>query len=160
MIGAGLAKVVAAAGVGAGVAYLFDRDRGRARRARLRDQTLATLRRDVRALERQVNYDRGRLKGVVHRAAGRQHRPPADDHVLVDRVRSSVLGRMPEIAHHVTLDAAGGVVTIRGQLDERGDIDRFERAVRGVEGVENVVNLLHTAGEPAPNKADALRADG
>jgi hypothetical protein len=34
-----------------------------------------------------------------------------------------------------------------------------EREVRATPGVRDVVNLLHQPGTPAPNKADALRAE-
>jgi BON domain len=157
MIGAGLTKLALAAAAGAGVAYLFDRDRGRARRARLRDQARAKLRREVRDLERHARHERGRVEGLVHRATHRHPTPPENDHVIVDKIRSEVLGRMPDVAHHISVDAAKGVVTLRGQLDDREAIARLEGAVRRVDGVREVVNLLHLPGEPPPNKEAALR---
>ncbi|MGH8775464.1 MAG: BON domain-containing protein [Jiangellaceae bacterium] len=157
---ASLAKVVVAvvaAVVGSAIAYVLDPDRGRARRARLADQMRATLRRDARLLERRAHYERGRVEGLVHKTTNRHHRPPENDQVLLDKVRSEVFGRMPEVAHHISVDAAKGVVTLRGQLAEHDSITRLETAVGRVGGVEDVVNLVHRPGEPAPNKAAALQ---
>lgn len=152
-----IGKVLAAAAGGAGLAYLFDPDRGRTRRARLRDQALATWRRDVRALERKANFERGKLEGMTHRATHRGEREPASDQVLVDKIRSEALGRAPELAHRISIDACKGVVTLRGQLDTPEDVARVEALVAPVSGVQRVVNLAHLPGEAAPNKADALR---
>jgi len=159
-MGAGGLKLVGAAAAGAGLAYVFDRDRGRARRARLRDQSRATVRREARALERRAHYEWGRAEGLAHRATHRHPSPPENEHVLLDKVRSEVLGRMPEVARHVSIDAAKGVVTLRGELADRGAVDRLAQAVRGIDGVDDVVNLVHPPGQPPPNKVDALRASG
>jgi osmotically-inducible protein OsmY len=153
-----LRTVAVAAAAGACATYLLDPDRGRARRARLRDQARATVKRDVRMVERRIRYDRGRLEGVIHRASDKGHAPPANDHVLVDKVRSEVLGRMPDVEHRVSVDASYRVVTLRGELEDAADATRLEAAVRAVPGVDDVVNLIHRPGEAAPNKADALKA--
>jgi osmotically-inducible protein OsmY len=154
----GMAKVGAGGALGLAAGYLLDPDRGRARRARLRDQTQAALRRDARRVGQRAHYERGRLAGVAHRFKHPDAGPPVDDRMLIDRVRSQGLGRMPELAHRISLDARTGVVTLRGQLDDGSQIARVRDAVSRVAGVERVINLLHLAGEAAPNKADALRA--
>jgi osmotically-inducible protein OsmY len=160
MFGSGFAKMTLAAAAGAAAAHLLDPDRGRARRARLRDQARSTFRRDVRAVLRRLRYNRGKIKGLVHETAGQRPAPPVHDQVLVDKIRSEVLGRLPEIAHHVTLDAADGVVTLRGQLDSSHEIARLETSVRRVAGVRRVVNLLHLPAEVAPNKVDVRGLGG
>jgi osmotically-inducible protein OsmY len=154
----GLAKVGAGGAIGLAVGYLFDPSRGRARRARLRDQTRAGLWRDARRVGQRARYARGRLVGVAHRLRRTPAGPPVDDRALVDRIRSQALGRMPELGHRINLVACNGVVTVRGQLEDRADIARVQDAVSRVPGVERVTSLLHLAGEVAPNKADALRA--
>ncbi len=98
------------------------------------------------------------MQGLVHKATHRAQNPPENDHVLVDKVRSEVFGRRHDVATHVSVDAANGVVTLRGELDDPGAITELELAVRQVNGVEDVINLLHRPGEPAANKADSLRA--
>ena len=58
----------------------------------------------------------------------------------------------------VTVDVEDGVVFLRGQLRGPEDIRSVEDAVREVPGVSEVRSLLHTAGSPAPNKAEAREA--
>ena len=159
MRAAGAAKVAVVAAAGAAWAFLFDRNRGRARRAQLRDQARSTLRRDLRAIERQASLRRGRLGGLAHRATHRNPTLPENDQVLVDKVRSEVLGRRPEVAHHVSVDAVGGVVTLRGELDDAAASSELVAAVRQVAGVIDVTDLLHRSGEPAPNKVQARPID-
>ena len=158
MWGAGLMKLSLAAAVGAGLAYAFDPARGRRRRAELRDRSGAVLRREMRAVERQAHYGRGRATGVVHRLMQRAPHAPDDDLTLVDKVRSEALGRIVE-GPHLTVDACARVVTLRGQVNDRDTALAIEREVRAVAGVDDVVNLLHVPGVPAPNKVAALRAD-
>jgi len=154
----GTVKTLAAAAAGAGAIYLLDPDRGRARRARLRDRSTSMLRREMRAVERRAHYQRGRLEGVRHRVThpnGEQ--PPENDQVLVDKVRSEVLGRWPGSRRMVNVDACKGTVTLRGEVDDPALVAGLERDVAAVNGVESVVNLLHAPGEVAPNKVDARR---
>lgn len=157
---AGWPKVIIGMAAGALVSYLLDPRRGRARWTTMRDRAGAELRRDRRRLTQRVHYERGRMTGVVHRLSHKTDGPPPDDRALVDRVRSMALGRIPDLAHNMTIDACNGVVTLRGQLDNLADIGRAEAAVRRVPGVDRVENLLHLQGENAPNKAQALRAHG
>ena len=149
-------KLGAAAALGYGVAYFSDSGQGRGRRARLRDQARSRLGRAEQGLERRARYERGRVDGVLHRLRPPGHGPAGDDdRTLSDRVRSQALGRMPELAHRITIDVSAGEVTLRGQLDDGVDILRVENEVKQVGGVQRVVNLLHLEGEAAPNKAEA-----
>jgi hypothetical protein len=158
MWGAGLVKLSLAAAAGAGLAYAFDPARGRRRRAQMRDRGGALLRREMRAVERQAHYGKGKATGVVHRLVQSAPHTPDDDMTLVDKVRSEALGRVVD-GPHLTVDASERVVTLRGQVADRDTALAIEREVRTVPGVDDVVNLLHVPGVPAPNKAAALRAD-
>lgn len=151
-----LKRSAVAAGVGAAAAYLLDPDRGHSRRARLKDQTQAFGRRQARALERQARFQRGRAEGVVGRARHRGE-APADDRALADRVRTEVL-RDPGRSH-LNVDAVDGIVSVRGEVPDRETALDIERRIRAIPGTVGVDNLLHTPGQPAPNKADALRAE-
>ena len=126
-------------------------------RDELRDRGRATIRREWRAVGRQAHYERGRAEGIAHRLRQGAPRAPEDDATLVDKIRSEVLGRIVA-GPHITLDAADGVVTLRGQIADRDRALDIEEQVRRVPGVVDVVNLLHAPGMPAPNKGDALRA--
>jgi len=156
---AGVVKLCLAAAAGAAWAFLLDPARGRARRARLRDQTRSALRRDVGALERRARRQRGRLRGVAHRVSHRTTAPPDNDQVLVDKVRSEVLGRHPTIAHQINIDAVDGLLTLRGEIDDTAAADDLLAAMRKVAGVHGVRSLLHGPGQPAPNKAAARRVE-
>ncbi len=150
--------------LGAVVSHLFDPDRGHARRARLRDELGGHARRAARgaggAARRRARYTAGRLEGARHGAMARL-RPPEpepDDALLAQRVRSEVLGRAEFAALGITLDAAAGVVTLRGEVPSGAVAERLAAAVRGVGGVAAVTSMLHEPGTPAPNKRDALEA--
>ena len=156
MRAANLVKVTIAAAVGATLAYVFDPVRGRRRRAELKDRGRATVRREVRAVERQASYGKGRAEGVIHKLRHPQPHVPEDDMTLADKIRSEVLGRVD--GPHLTIDVNNRVVTLRGEVPDAQAAQHVEREVRGTPGVTDVVNLLHQPGTPAPNKADALEA--
>jgi osmotically-inducible protein OsmY len=149
-------KLTIAAAVGATLAYVFDPVRGRRRRAELKDRGRATVRREVRAVERQASYGKGRAEGVIHKLRHPQPHVPEDDMTLADKIRSEVLGRVD--GPHLTIDVNNRVVTLRGEVPDAQAAQHVEREVRGTPGVTDVVNLLHQPGTPAPNKADALEA--
>jgi osmotically-inducible protein OsmY len=157
MRGASLVKLTIAAGVGATLAYVFDPVRGRRRRAELKDRSRATVRREVRAVERHASYGKGRAEGVIHKVRHPRPHVPEDDLTLADKIRSEVLGRVD--GPHLTIDVNDRVVTLRGEMPDQQAAEYVEREVRATPGVRDVVNLLHQPGTPAPNKADALRAE-
>jgi osmotically-inducible protein OsmY len=158
MRGANLVKLIIAAAAGAALAYVFDPARGRRRRAELKDRGRATVRREVRAVERQASYGKGRAEGAIHKLRHPRPHVPEDDMTLVDKIRSEVLGRVD--GPHLTIDVNNRVVTLRGEVPDQRKAEQVEHEVRSTAGVIDVVNLLHQPGTPAPNKADALGAEG
>jgi hyperosmotically inducible periplasmic protein len=138
--------------------HFFDPDRGRARRAMAADQLSAGIRRTERALRRRMRYLGGRLEGVSHEVAAhvRPSETEPDEAVLVQKVRSEVLGRPRFAKLDVTVDTHGRTVVLRGVASEL-EAEQLVTAVRCVRGVEAVDNLLHASDQPAPNKLDALR---
>jgi hypothetical protein len=157
MKGAGLVKLGVAGAAGAGLAYAFDPARGRRRRAELKDRGRAALRRQMRAVERQASYGKGRAEGTMHRLRHPKPHVPEDDLTLADKIRSEVLGKVD--GPHLTIDVNERVVTLRGQVADDQTVQDVEREVRGTPGVADVVNLLHPPGTPAPNKVDALKTE-
>src|SRR5512132_102846 len=109
MRGANLVKMTLAAAVGAGLTYILDPVRGRRRRAELKDRGRATLHREVRAVERQASYGKGRAEGMIHKLRHPQPHVPEDDMTLADKIRSEVLGRVD--GPHLTIDVSNRVVT-------------------------------------------------
>jgi hypothetical protein len=149
--------------VGAVASHFLDPDRGHARRAQLRDRlgggARHTVKHGTQAARRRVRYLGGRLEGARHHALSHHHAltEETDDALLVQRVRSEVLGRSEFARLGVTIDACGGTMTLRGEVPSLAVGDRLAVAVRVVPGIVDVANLLHEPGTPAPNKLAALR---
>lgn len=76
---------------------------------------------------------------------------PANEQALVAKVRSEVLGDPRWKDRTINVDAAGGTVTLRGEVESAKQRDALVEAVEGVTGVDEVESLLHLPGEPAPN---------
>jgi len=79
-----------------------------------------------------------------------------DDDALVARVEAKLFGGTPGVGVGVgvgvAVEAAGGVVTLRGQVVDEEAEGRFVRDAEQVEGVKAVQSELQTAGaEPGPS---------
>ncbi len=73
-----------------------------------------------------------------------------DDDALVARVEAKLFGGTPGVG--VAVEAASGVVTLRGQVVDEEVEGRFVRDAEQVEGVKAVQSELQTAGaEPGPS---------
>lgn len=147
------------AAVGALTAYLLDPVRGKSRRAIAVDWTRAQLRRGMETVNRLGRYSSNTAAALPHRmvSISSRPRPAEDDLTLRDRVESEVL-RDPDVPKgQINFDVENGIVTIRGAVDNAFRISTIEKAVFQVPGVIGVENLLHVAGTPAPNKAQARK---
>jgi osmotically-inducible protein OsmY len=142
--------MLTAMAAGAALQYFLDPDRGRSRRVRAKDQAAAAIRRRRRDVERQVTYLENRVRGQRYDAT-HPDQPPENDPTLVDKVRSEVLGLREFRDDTILVEAADGVVTLRGQLPTAEEIDDVVQAVAKVTGVRDVQNYLHTPGTPPPN---------
>jgi len=154
-------KTVVGAGLsGAAAMWLFDPDRGSQRRNQLKDQVRSRVNRSKREVSGKVHQQQTQLANAVHRLNHRGQSEPADDQVLVDRIKSEVLGRERYAGLDVLVEANHGVVVLRGQLTDPVDRIDLERDVLAMVGVVALENLLHAQGEDAPNKAEAIHAAG
>ena len=141
-------------GTGAAAAYFGDPEQGRARRAKTKDQLGAAIRQAKGQVERKQRYVESTLAGRAQGARSGST-PPADDKTLVDKVKSEVLGQ-PEFSQlDVVVDAAEGVVALRGEVPDQNVASKLETAVGRVTGVQRVESYVHTPGQPAPNKQAA-----
>jgi osmotically-inducible protein OsmY len=104
----------------------------------------------------------GTARGALHSAAatmrgGRSY----DDTTLVHRVESEIFRPADAPKGKVSVNAADGVVELRGEVDVE-QIARLGKAAKAVSGVRDVHNLLHVPGTPAPHAApsspDEVRA--
>lgn len=145
--------LLAAAGTGVALAYLIDPQNGRRRRHVARDRALATMRRGKRDVMRKLDHVSGAAAGTAHdvvNAARREQRP--DDLTLTDKVQSTIFRAAEAPKGRVNVNAEGGVIYLRGELDGAKQIRDVVAAANRVEGVRRVVSLLHMPAEPAPMK--------
>lgn len=146
-----------AGAAGAAVAWFFDPDRGRARRNRTKDRATAALRRRKAEAAREARYLEGKAEGAAIEARGGGQPRPQDD-VDVTHVVRQAFSAAGVATEDVTVEAVDGVVTLRGQVGSEDDKRRIEEAAGSAAGVREVQSWLHLPGQPAPNKAEALKA--
>jgi hypothetical protein len=149
-----------AAAAGAALMYLLDPDRGRRRRAVARDKLTSRVRRTRRGARRLSRRTSAEAYGLRQKATHlRREDGPSPDDVTMVRIVESELFRDPNVPKgQMNIDAHGGVVTLRGEVERPDQIKTIEAAVRKAHGVRAVENLLHLKGTPAPNKAAARQA--
>lgn len=141
---------VAGLGLGTGIMYLLDPDRGRRRRALLRDKCALAARKTGEVFEATACDLRNRTQGIVAELQSRFSSAPADDGVLVDRVRSK-LGRIVSHPRAVQVTAQNGEVTLSGPI-LANEVDSLLSCARHVNGVNEVINNLevHARSENHP----------
>ena len=74
------------------------------------------------------------------------------------QVVKQALSALPAATENVTVEVVDGLATLRGQVLSLDDRSSIEAEVRRAPGVLDVQSFLHLPGEPAPNKASAIRA--
>lgn len=157
-----LAKTAAIAAGAAAAQYFLDPELGRTRRTRTKDRIAGMVRRPVRKAADQARKKaelmRDRTEGAIHETMRSPAQEwPENDPVLADKVRSEALGDDEWRSYQINVDAARGVVTLRGQVDRPHQIDELEERVRRVAGVRDVDNLLHLPDTEPANIADEVR---
>ena len=86
----------------------------------------------------------GRIYGMVPR------RRATDDVTLSHQVESELIRSHEDVKGRLSVNAANGIVQLRGEVDSPELIDDLVERARGVSGVKDVENLLHTPGSEAP----------
>jgi osmotically-inducible protein OsmY len=147
-LGQRLAWLAGGVVLGSIAAYLADPDRGRERRADLQEQ-------GARLAAQAADLAAGTTDPALSGAAGELTPDMKDpsDAVLIERVRSDAIGPSTVRNSAIVTTVEGGVVTVRGQVDERGQREDLLGRIRGVDGVEDVVDLTHLPDEPAPTRS-------
>ena len=127
-------------GLGTGLMFLLDPDRGRRRRALIRDKGIWAARKTGECWDATARDVRNRTHGIVSDLQSRFSSAPADDAVLVDRVRAK-LGRVVSHPSAIHVTAQNGNVTLAGPI-LASEVPELLACVNRVHGVNEVVNNL------------------
>jgi osmotically-inducible protein OsmY len=130
----------AGVGLGTGMMYLLDPDRGKRRRAFLLNKCASSARRTGEIFEGTARDLRNRTQGIVAELRSQFSSAPADDGVLVDRVRSK-MGRIVSHPNAIHVTAQNGKITLSGPVPAN-ELENLLSCVRHVNGVNEVVNNL------------------
>jgi hypothetical protein len=125
-------------GIAAAGRYFFDSQEGSKRRANLQDQVRGLLQGKRSDIGRSIEESGPRSGMDVTSGI------PATS-VLKEKVESEVLRHDRYPKGDISVDAIGGVVTLRGTLGSDDLIATLEQEVRKVDGVVDVKNLLTTS---------------
>jgi osmotically-inducible protein OsmY len=145
-------KLLTMVGLGAALTYFFDPDSGARRRAVARDRVLAFFRQRGRELGRAGRFAQAEAYGVTQKAKHlkEQEKPQPDDVTLAHKVETEIFRDADVPKGQINVNAEGGVVVLRGEVDRPEMIEDLEKKTRKVQGVREVENLLHLPGSEAP----------
>jgi osmotically-inducible protein OsmY len=145
-------QLVFAGAIGAALAYLFDPDNGRRRRKLAADKAGKYF----RQAGRQAQGVGAQAQGVKERATHlrEQEKPQPDDVTLARKVETEIFRGADVPKGQINVNAEGGVVYLRGEVQQPDLIEDLEEKARNVKGVLGVENLLHAPGQPAPAKPE------
>jgi hypothetical protein len=147
-------------GAGFVLAYFFDPSGGRRRRKQVVQRAGGLIHHSSRLVRRRTRYARSRVIGMARRSAHPRFRqlPPPDDVTLARKVETEIFRRPQAPKGTVNVDAAHGVVSLRGTAPTPDEIKRLEHDARAIPGVADVVNLLHLPGTPPPTHSGRRRS--
>jgi osmotically-inducible protein OsmY len=92
----------------------------------------------------------GRAVGAQRYGFWPRGRRQVDDVTLTRQVESELFREEHAAKGNVSVNAANGVVQLRGEVGQPELIDELVERARSVHGVREVENLLHLPGEHAP----------
>jgi hypothetical protein len=94
----------------------------------------------------------GRAVGAQRygRAFWPRGRGSVDDVTLARQVESELFREENAPKGQISVNAANGVVQLRGEVEQPELIDELVQRARSVQGVREVENLLHLPGQAAP----------
>jgi BON domain-containing protein len=149
-----LTTFVAGAGIGAAAAYFLDNQSGNRRRKLAADKAGRFTREGAGTVQGAAQAAGAQAKGVAakaqHAATGGDS-APGDDNTLKAKVQSEVFRDADAPKGTVEVTVVGGIVELRGQVDDASQAEALELKARMVSGVKDVRNMLHLPGETPPN---------
>jgi len=148
------AAFVAGAAIGVGTAYLLDPLNGTRRRHIARDKLLKLGRRGAREAGRKAQYAAGVAKGAAAEAAGAgDGTTDLNDPALARKVESEIFRDADAPKGQVNVNVVGGVVELRGAIDDPAWAERLASQAKEIEGVRGVENLITTESGATGSKA-------
>ena len=137
--------------IGGLAAYFFDPETGRRRRVVTADRARALVRRGGSRGERAGRALGARAYRMSQRAKHRREQPKDFDDVTLARKVETELFRPADVPKgKIAVNAADGVVQLRGEADSPEMIDDLVERTRSIQGVRDVENLLHLPNTDAP----------
>jgi osmotically-inducible protein OsmY len=133
--------------------YFLDPTSGRRRRKQIVQRAGGLVHHSKRLVRRRARYARSHVIGIARRSAHPRFRqlPPPDDVTLARKVETEIFRRAQAPKGTINVDAANGVVSLRGTAPTPNEIEKLEHDARAIPGVADVVNLLHLPGTPPPH---------
>jgi osmotically-inducible protein OsmY len=142
---------LAGAAAGAAAAYFLDPQGGAQRRNQTRDKALSQVKSGASGVAGSAKQAAGKARGTVANATPTMPWSETPDDVTLARTVESEIFRAADAPKGaVSVNAENGVVFLRGVVEDRDWIERFEAETRKVDGVKEVRNLLHLPGTEAP----------
>jgi hypothetical protein len=144
-------------GFGAAIAALtwfFDPQNGARRRNMARDRFVAFFRQGGRKAGRAGRAVAAEAYGLKQKATHikEEEKPQPDDVTLARKVETEIFRDADVPKGKINVNAEGGVVFLRGEVDDPDLINDLAKSAAKVQGVREVENLLHASGTPAPTK--------
>ena len=142
----------AGAALGAAMAYFLDGPSGARRRNVARDKANKLLRQSRGTAQAATAQVQAVTAKAQHVATGGDSAPD-DDVTLARKVETEIFRDASAPKGAVNVQAANGIVELRGQLDDPAQIEALVARARAVTGVREVRNLLHLPGQTPANVA-------
>jgi len=125
---------------------------------------VAWLSKNQETAKRYVDRYAGRAKGAASSATSDAARAPAEerlnDPALARKVESEVFRDQDVPKGNISVNVEYGVVYLRGEVPDRGQMDALVARTRQVDGVRAVENLTHLPNEAPPTKDEASQGAG
>jgi hypothetical protein len=136
----------------AALTYFFDPQNGARRRNVARDRVVAFFRQGGRKAGRAGRSVGSQAYGLKQKAlhVREESKPEPDDITLVRKVETAIFRDADVPKGKINVNAEGGIVFLRGEVEDASMIEDLGKAARKVQGVREVENLLHSPGFPAP----------
>lgn len=148
-------RLLAFGAAAAAVTYFFDPQDGARRRNTTRDRVLSLFRKGDRKAGDAGRAVASEAYGLKQKATHltEESKSQPDDVTLARKVETEIFRGADVPKEKINVNAEGGTVFLRGEVDNPDLIQDLEKAARNVQGVREVENLLHAAGTPAPTKS-------